>query len=145
MKINPYLNFPGNSEEAFNFYKAVFGGEFLGGIMRFENMPDDGRLNSDDLKKVMHIALQVGDSMLMATDTLPALGQKTNFGNNYYLCLQPDSREDAERYFNELSQDGVIEMELEEQSWGDYFGSFIDKFGVQWMIAYELKEDEKGG
>lgn|SRR5690554_1827684 len=144
MKINPYLNFPGNSEEAFNFYKAVFGGEFLGGIMRYENMPDDGRLSGDDLKKVMHIALRVGDSTLMATDTLPAFGQESNFGNNYYLCLQPDSREDAERYYNELSQGGVIEMELAEQSWGDYFGCFIDKFGVQWMIAYELQEDEKG-
>lgn len=134
-KLNPYLNFQGNTEEAFNFYRSVFGGEFEGGIKRFRDMPGND-LPEEDQDKIMHIALPVGSSHLMGTDALESLGQKVNFGNNSYICIQPDSKEEADRIFKALSEGGEIEMPLEDQEWGDYFGSFTDKFGVQWMIVY---------
>lgn len=93
-------------------------------------------LPEEDQDKIMHIALPVGSSHLMGTDALESLGQKVNFGNNSYICIQPDSKEEADRIFKALSEGGEIEMPLEDQEWGDYFGSFTDKFGVQWMIAY---------
>lgn len=133
--LNPYLNFPGNTEEAFNFYRSVFGGEFTGGIRRFRGTPGL-ELPEEDLDKIMHIALPIGDSILMGTDALESLGQKVNFGNNSYICIQPESKEEADRIFKELSEGGEMEMPLEEQDWGAYFGCFIDKFGVKWMIAF---------
>ena len=142
--FNPYLNFAGNTEEAFNFYKSVFGGEFAG-VMRFGDGPgcDEMPIAEADKNKIMHIALPIGNgTMLMATDSLESLGQKLNQGNHFYICISPDSKEDADRLFNGLSEGGKVEMPLNDTFWGAYFGCFADKFGVQWMINYELKKEQ---
>lgn len=137
VKINTYLNFAGTTEEAFNFYKSVFGGEFTA-LVRFKDMPMEGvSISKEDEDKIMHIGLPIGnDAVLMATDTLESLGQKLVQGNNVYISFHPDSKEEADRVFNALSADGSIEMPIADQPWGDYYGSFEDKFGVQWMVNY---------
>lgn len=136
MKVNPYLNFDGNAEEAFNFYKSVFGGEFTTN-MKMNEMPEGGKLPEDEQSRTMHIGLPIGeDTILMASDTMPSMGHKLIKGNNNHISLHPESREEADRLFNGLSEDGEIEMPMEDQFWGDYYGSFTDKFGVKWMINY---------
>jgi PhnB protein len=134
--INPYLNFPGNTEEAFNFYKKIFGGDFIGGINRFKDTPDADKLNNSDLEKVMHIALPVGDNVLMATDALPSMGFTVTFGNNFYLSIEADSKEEAVKLFKELSEGGKIEMPMGDQFLDAYFGMVTDKFKINWMINY---------
>jgi PhnB protein len=144
-KVSTYLNFPNQTEEAFNFYKSVFGGEFIGGgIMRMgeapapEGMPP---LSEKDKNLVMHVALEIlGGHHLMGTDAPESMGFKVNFGNNVYINLEPDSREETRRLFNELSDGGKVEMDLQEMFWGDYFGSCQDKFGVNWMLNCSSKE-----
>lgn len=142
--INPYLNFPGNTEEAFNFYKKVFGGDFAGGIFRFNNTPDSDKLNEDDRQKVMHVALPLGpNNMLMATDALPSMGFQVRFGNNFYIAIHTDSKEEADNLFTGLSEGGKVEMPMADQFWGDYFGSLADKFGVRWMIIYSAPKENQ--
>jgi len=135
--INPYLNFNGNTEEAFNFYKSVFGGEFLT-LMRFKDNPGCGQMAESDKERIMHVALPIGNgTVLMATDALESMGQKLTLGNNFYIAIAPESKEEAERLFNGLSAGGKIEMPLQDMFWGAYYGSFTDKFGVQWMVNYD--------
>lgn len=135
--FNPYLNFNGNAEEAFNFYKSVFGGEFAM-VMRFRDVPANENIPEELLDKIMHIALPVGNgNMLMASDSLEALGQKLVQGNNHYFMLGVDSKAEADDLFAKLSVNGTVEMELQDTFWGDYYGSFTDQFGIQWMIDYE--------
>lgn len=136
--VNPYLNFDGKTEEAFNFYKSVFGGEFMGhGIMRIGDVPDMPDLSEEEKDRVMHIALPLGNGqVLMASDILPSMGHKLTVGNNNYISIFTDSREEADKLFNALSVGGEIEMPLQDQFWGDYFGSFKDKYGVCWMLNY---------
>lgn len=142
--INPYLNFPGNTEEAFNFYKKVFGGDFAGGIFRFKDTPDSDKLNEADRQKVMHVALPLGSTnMLMATDALESMGFKVTFGNNIYIAIHSDSREEADKLFNGLSEGGKVEMPMADQFWGDYFGSLADKFGVRWMVIYSAPKENQ--
>ncbi len=143
VKLNPYLNFAGNAEEAFKFYKSVFGGE-LTQIVRFKDMPMPGvNIPKADEAKVMHVGLQIGkDQTLMASDTLESLGQKLAPGNNVYISVHPDSKEEATRIFNALSAGGIIEMAIADQPWGDYWGNFKDKFGVQWMVNYSYPKDK---
>lgn len=139
--INPYLNFDGQAEEAMNFYKSVFGGEFTGsGIMRMRDIPEmpgmDG-LSEDEKNRVMHVSLALGNGqLLMASDTVPSLGHKLTVGNNNYISIFPEDRAEADRLFHGLSEGGEVEMPMQDQFWGDYFGSFKDKFGVCWMINY---------
>jgi len=136
-KFNPYLNFNGNTEEAFNFYKSVFGGEFAM-VMRFRDSPGNENMPAEVLDKIMHIALPIGNgNMLMATDSLESLGQKLVVGNNHYFMLGVDSKEEADTLFAKLSVNGKIEMPLQDTFWGDYYGAFTDQFGIQWMIDYE--------
>lgn len=137
--VHPYLNFAGNTEEAFNFYKSVFGGEFKD-VVRFKDMPMEGmNISDEDGTKIMHMSLPLtNDIILMATDTLESLGQKLNVGNNNYICLSPESKEEAGKIYEKLSAGGEIEMPLADAPWGSYFASFKDKFGVCWMIDYEL-------
>ena len=136
MKTHSYLNFAGNAEEAFTFYKSVFGGEFSS-VVRFKDMPMEGvNVPAEDEGKVLHIALPLGEDLLMASDALESLGQQVVQGNNMYISLHPDSREEADRIFTALSQGADIEMPIADQIWGDYFGSLKDKFGVGWMINY---------
>ncbi len=135
--INPYLNFAGNTEEAFNFYKKVFGGEFPGGIYRFKDTPEAEKLNDTDKEKVMHVALPMGTSnMIMATDALESMGQKLTNGNNFYISIDAENKEEADKLFKGLSDGAKIEMEMQDAFWGAYFGMLTDKFGVQWMINY---------
>jgi PhnB protein len=138
-RVSTYLNFPNNTEEAFNFYKSVFGTEFAdGGFKRFGEMPpqEGAPPMSDELKKlILHVSLPItGGFMLMGSDAPPEMGFKVNFGNNIYINLEPDTKEETRHLFNALSAGGVVEMELADMFWGAYFGSCIDKFGVKWMF-----------
>jgi len=141
-KLNTYLNFAGNTEEAFNFYKSVFGGEFKS-VVRFKDFPMEGvNIPKEDENKIMHIALPVGKDVLMASDTIESLGQKLTQGNNVYISLHPESKEEADRIFNALSAGGTIEMPIADQVWGDYYGSFKDKFGVLWMVNFSYPKED---
>jgi len=136
-RLNPYLNFAGNTEEAFRFYKSIFGGEFAS-VVRFKDTPVEGvQIPKKDENKIMHIGLPIGkDHVLMATDSLESLGQRLVQGNNVHISVQPESKEEADRIFTALSRGGTIEMPIADQVWGDYYGSLKDKFGVQWMVNY---------
>jgi len=135
--INPYLNFPGNTEEAFNFYRKIFGGDFVGGINRFKGVSGTENLSVSDKEKVMHIGLPMGNNnFMMATDALESMGQKVTFGSNFYISIDAESREEADNLFKGLSEGGKVEMPMADQFWGDYFGSLADKFGVRWMVIY---------
>lgn len=131
-----YLNFAGTSEEALAFYRSVLGGEFLG-IMRYRDMPGAPEMSSADAEKVMHMTLPVGENlMLHASDTLESRGQNLVAGNNFSIMLEPESKAEADRLFNQLSAGGVVEMPMQDMFWGDYYGAFTDRFGVHWMINY---------
>lgn len=134
MKLNPYLNFPGNTEEAFKFYRSVFGGEF-NSIVRFKDFPA-AQAPKEIGNQIMHIGLPIGDSVLMATDAPDAMGLKVSFGNNAHISVHPDSRSEASRIFSALSRGGKVEVPIGDQPWGDYYGSCTDKFGVHWMVNY---------
>jgi len=137
-RTSTYLNFARSTEEAFNFYKSVFGTEFVGGIARFGDIPaQEGQppISDDDKQLVMNVQLPIlGGHLLMGTDAPESMGFQLNQGNNVYICLDPDTRAEADRLFAALSEEGEVEMGMEEMFWGDYFGSLVDKFGVRWMI-----------
>lgn len=143
--VSTYLNFDRNTEEAFNFYKSVFGTEFQGeGILRQGDIPpQEGQppLAEEDKNLVMHVMLPIlNGHQLMGSDCSESMGFKLKFGNNSYINLEPDTRAETERLFNALAEGGKIEMELQDMFWGDYFGSLTDKFGVQWMFNCAGKE-----
>jgi PhnB protein len=139
MQLNPYLNFDGNAEEAFKFYQSVFGGEMF--LQRMNQAPGTEGLSENEKNRVMHVAITVaGGQHLMASDIVPSMGHKLIVGNNNYISLTPDTREEADRLFNGLSAGGKVEMPMEDMFWGDYFGSFEDKFGVKWMINISNKK-----
>lgn len=134
--INPYLNFQGNTEEAFNFYKSVFGGEFLT-LMRFKDTPGCENMPAGEQDKIMHIALPIGNgNVLMATDAVSSMGQNLVFGNNFSLSLHADTKEEADKLYAGLSEGGNATMPMRQEFWGDYFGMLTDKFGMQWMISF---------
>jgi len=137
-KLNSYLGFQGNTEDAFNFYKSVFGAEFTT-LMRFkdvEGLPGKENLSDKDLNAIMHVALPVGDNMLMGTDSLESMGQHVKPGNQNTLSLHPDSKAEAERLYSALSAGGQPTMPMMDMFWGDYWGMLTDKFGVQWMVNF---------
>ena len=143
-RVSTYLNFPRNTEEAFNFYKSVFGCEFSGGrIARFSDMPaTDGMppMPEADKNLVMHVELPItGGHMLMGTDAPESMGFNVNFGNNVHINLEPDTKEETIKLFDALSSGGKITMDLQDMFWGAYFGSCTDKFGVQWMVNCTAK------
>ena|SRR5258706_4610197 len=134
--INPYLNFPGTTEEAFNFYRSVFGGEFAM-LQRFKDTPDADKLPEADRDKIMHISLPIGKgNILMATDATESMGFHIIPGNNFYICISPDSKEEADRLFNGLSEEGKVGTALQDMFWGAYYGDLTDKFGIKWMVNY---------
>lgn len=141
--VSTYLNFPRNTEEAFTFYKTVFGTEFTDPIARFSDIPpspDAPPIAEADKKLVMHVCLPIlGGHKLMGTDAPESMGFKVTPGNNIYINLEPDTREETRRLFKALSAGGTIEMELQDMFWGDYFGSCRDKYGVQWMFNCNAK------
>jgi PhnB protein len=139
MKLNPYLNFDGNAEEAFKFYQSVFGGELF--LQRMSDAPGTESLPENEKNRVMHVSNALGDGQfLMASDCVPSMGHVLHVGNNNYISVSPDSRKEADRLFNGLSAGGKVEMPLADMFWGDYFGSFEDKYGVHWMINYSNKQ-----
>lgn len=144
-RVSTYLNFVRNTEEVFNFYKSVFGGEFVGGISRFGEIPPSDEMPpiaDEDKNLVMHIALPIlGGHVLMGTDAPPSMGFTVNQGNNVSINLEPDSRGETRKLFDALSKDGKVTMELQDMFWGDYFGSCTDKYGVQWMFNCSAKEN----
>ena len=144
-KVSTYLNFANNTEEAFNFYKSVFGGEFGGmGISRFGDIPPSPEvppMSDADKKLIMHIELPIlGGHRLMGTDAPESMGFSVNKGNNVHISLEPDSREETKRLFEALSKDGTVTMELADMFWGAYYGSCTDKYGVQWMVNFPVQK-----
>jgi PhnB protein len=137
-RTSTYLNFARSTEEAFNFYKSVFGTEFVAPIARFADVPpQEGQpeMSEADKNLVMNVQLPIlGGHLLMGTDAPESMGFHLEQGNNVSICLDPDTRADADRLFAALSAGGKVEMPMQEMFWGDYFGSFTDRYGVQWMI-----------
>lgn len=138
-RVSTYLNFSRNTEEVFNFYRSIFGGEFGGGgisrfsdITPFEGMP---QLAEEDKNLIMHIELPIlGGHVLMGTDAPESMGFSVNQGNNIYINLEPDTKADTKRLFDVLSLGGSVQQELQDMFWGAYYGSCTDKYGVQWMF-----------
>ena len=140
--VSTYVNFMGNTEEAFNFYKSVFGGEF-GAFQRMKEVPPSPgypELTSEEQEMVMHVELRLlGGHLLMGTDMLESMGHKLVQGNNVSINLQLDSKADLDRYFKDLSESGSEIEAPREMFWGDYFASFADKFGLRWMMVAPAK------
>lgn len=139
-QVNPYLTFDGKCEEAFLFYKSVFGGEFSY-IGKFKDMPPmEGHppLSESDGNKTMHVSLPISkETILMGSDSLESFGQTTVVGNNYAVSINTESQEEADKLFNGLSAGGKTTMPMEKTFWGAYFGMFTDKFGIHWMINFD--------
>ena len=139
-QLNPYLTFNGQTEEAFKFYQSIFGGE-IRGPMRWADNPQCGEFSDADKNKVMHIALPVGDSIIMGSDFVGGMGQEFAEGNNFTVAISPDSREDADRLFAGLSDGGKAAMPMQDAFWGGYFGALTDKFGIPWMINFDANQN----
>lgn len=137
-RTSTYLNFNRTTEAAFTFYKSVFGTEFVSGISRHRDVPvPEGQPGPSDEDKDLVINVQLpilGGHILMGTDAPESMGFQLTQGNNVYICLEPDTRAEADALFAALADGGNAQMPMQEMFWGDYFGSLVDKFGVQWMI-----------
>lgn len=142
--INPYIHFNGNAEEAFTFYRSVFGGAFTS-IVRFKDMNVGGSPDiNKEAEKIMHIALLIGaSSMLLGSDTPEMLGKHNEMETRSKIYIKADSIEEADHIFNGLSEDGQIEMPIQHSPWGSYFGMFRDKFGIEWMVDADLTQQSK--
>jgi PhnB protein len=140
---NIYLNFNGNCEEAFNFYKSVFGNEFIH-IGRFGDMPasEDYKVPEESKNKIMHVSLPIGKSILMGSDTGGEWAPSFVQGNNFSVALNADSKDEADKLFIALAKDGKITMPLDHTFWGDYFGMLTDKFGINWMMSFNEKQQQ---
>lgn len=137
--INPHINFNGNAEEAFLFYKSVFGGEFSR-IVRFKELSGpDFPVSEKEADKIMHIALPIGNSMLMANDVPEFMGRTNENENRSKIVISAGSRDEADKLFNGLSAGGQIEMPIDDSPWGSYFGMFRDKYGIEWMVEFDGK------
>lgn len=138
VKLYPYLNFKGNCEEAFNFYKSIFGGEFTY-VGRFKDMPGEQRPDPKDENKLMHISLPLGDgSILLGSDISEIYENRFVVGTNISLTIGPESESESRRIFDALAEGGTVSMPMEKTFWGSLFGMLTDKFGVNWMVDYEL-------
>jgi PhnB protein len=139
-KINPYIHFNGNAEEAFSFYKSVFGGEFAM-ISRFKDLSIPGHtISESEANKIMHIALPIGNSsVLMGSDTPEIMGKHNENENRSKISISAESKEEADQIFNGLSAGGKVEMPITDSPWGAYFGMFRDKYGIEWMVEFDPK------
>ena len=138
--INPYLNFDGKAEEAFNFYKSVFGGNFVT-LQRIKEIPGGDKFPANEHNRIMHVSLPIGKgNILMGSDTMPSMGHKLAEGNNCHIAIASDSEAEATRIFNALSAGGKVTMPLEKTFWGALFGMFCDKFGIYWMVNYDYNQ-----
>lgn len=136
-RINPYVHFNGNAEEAFTFYKSVFGGQFTK-VMRYKDLSSaEYPIPENDANRVMHIALPIGKSnLLLGSDVLTMMGQVTENDNRNTISISAENRDEADKLFNKLSAGGKVEMPMADGPWGAYFGMFADKYGVQWMVDF---------
>lgn len=135
--INPHINFNGNAEEAFGFYKSVFGGDFAM-VMRFKDMPmGDHPISEEEADKIMHIALPIGQNILMGNDVPQFMGKVNEMENRSKISISAETKEEADRLFNGLSAGGSVEMPISDSPWGSYFGMFRDKYGIEWMVDYD--------
>ncbi|MCM0664735.1 VOC family protein [Flavobacterium tyrosinilyticum] len=141
--VNPYLMFNGTCEEAFLFYKSVFGGDFPY-IGKYKDAPaEEGEVLSEEaLNRIMHVSLPIGNTILMGSDSHPRYGD-VGFGDNFSISINAESREDADKIFNGLSAGGKVEMPMNDTFWGSYFGMFKDKFGINWMVSFDKNEGMK--
>lgn len=141
--INPHINFNGNAEEAFNFYKSVFGGDFSK-IIRFKDISSaEFPVAENEANKIMHIALPVGKNFLMANDVPEILGRTNENENRSKIVISAESKEEADKLFNGLSAGGQIEMPISDSPWGSYFGMFRDKYGIEWMVEFDSNYKEE--
>jgi len=137
--INPYINFNGNAEEAFNFYKSVFGGAFEQ-VVRFKEMASpEFSVAENEANLIMHIALPIGKNILMGNDVPPSMGKVNENENRSKISISAESKEEADKLFNGLSAGGQIEMPIAESPWGSYFGMFRDKYGIEWTVDFDPK------
>ena len=135
--INPHINFNGNAEEAFNFYRSVFGGEFAK-IMRFKDLAGtEFPVAENEANKIMHIALPIGKTLLMANDVPESMGRTNENENRSKIVISAESKEEADKLFSGLSAGGQIEMPIADSPWGSYFGMFRDKYGIEWMVDFD--------
>ncbi len=142
-QVNAYLNFNGNCEAAFTFYKNVFEKEFEY-IGRFKDAPSEVELTEEEGNKIMHVTLRISDAtVLMGSDCDEKFSPLATFGNNISISIKTDSEEEANDLFNKLSDGGKVTMPLDKTFWGAYFGMFIDKFGINWMVNYDYETNEK--
>ncbi|MES2588539.1 MAG: VOC family protein [Bacteroidota bacterium] len=137
--INPHVNFNGNAEEAFTFYKSVFGGEFAQ-IMRFKDLSSpEFPIPEKEANKIMHIALPIGNNVLMGNDVPESMGPTNENENRSKISISAESKEEADKLFKGLSAGGQIEMPIDDSPWGSYFGMFRDKYGIEWMVDFDPK------
>jgi PhnB protein len=135
--INPYINFNGNAEEAFNFYKSVFGGEFAN-IVRFKDIASaEMPVSEGDADKIMRIVLPIGGNTLIANDVPAALGPVNENENRSKIAISADTKEEADRIFNGLSEGGAVEMPMDQSPWGTYFAMFRDRYGIEWTVEFD--------
>jgi PhnB protein len=139
IRLDTYLNFNGNTEEVFNFYKKVFNRDFIK-LMRFSDMPGGEKMSNSDRAKILHVALPVGDNVLMGTDVLESMNQRIVAGDNISISITLDDETEATRIFDALSEDGDIIMPLGKEFWSELFGICKDKFGIQWMMNFTPKQ-----
>ena len=138
--INPYINFNGNAEEAFTFYKSVFGGEFAK-ITRFKDLSSpEFPVAENEADKIMYIALPIGKNILIANDVPESMGRVNENENRSKISISAESKEEADRLFNGLSAGGKVEMPIEDSPWGSYFGMFRDKYGIEWTVDFDPKK-----
>ena len=141
--INPHMNFNGNAEEAFTFYKSVFGGEFTK-VMRFKDLSSpEFPIPENEANKIMHIELPIGKNYLMANDVPESMGKTNENENRSKIFISAESREEADKLFNGLSAGGTIEGDIGDSPWGSYFGCFRDKYGIEWMVDFDSKSNGK--
>jgi len=136
-QINPHINFNGNAEEAFTFYKSVLGGEFAKIIRLKDLSSDEFPVAENDANKIMYIALPIGKNILMANDVPEIMGRVNENENRSKISISPESREEADKLFSGLSAGGNIEAPIGDSPWGSYFGMFRDKFGIEWMVDFD--------
>ncbi|MDQ3047349.1 MAG: VOC family protein [Bacteroidota bacterium] len=142
-QINPYINFNGNAEEAFTFYKSVFGGEFAK-IIRFKELSSpEFPIPESEANKIMHISLPIGKNILMANDVPSSMGRVNENENRSKISISAENKEEADKLFKGLSADGTIEMPIADSPWGSYFGMFRDKYGIEWTVEFDPNDNAR--
>lgn len=139
MTLSTYLTFEGNCRDAFEYYKSVFGGDFMR-LSTFAEAPSDMDVKNEDKDKIMHVSLPIGDSVLMGSDMAGGFGGPVIQGNNFSISYSPKTRDNADRVFPKLAEGGAVTMEMQDTFWGSYFGMCKDKFGIQWMVNVDLSK-----